>query len=35
MVKISLEKIDIQEEITVKVLLDSEVIVLVISSEFT
>ena len=34
-VKIGLEKIDIQKEVTVEALLDSSVTVLVISSEFT
>jgi len=34
-VKIGLERIDTQEEITVEVLLDSRVIGLVMSSEFT
>jgi len=34
MVKISLERVDIQEEVTVEALLDSEVIELVMSSEF-
>jgi len=33
--KIGLEKIDMQEEMTVKVLLDNRAIGLVISSEFT
>ena len=35
MVKIRLERIDMQEEITVKALLDSGATVLVMSSEFT
>ena len=35
MVKISLERINIQKRVIVKVLLDSRVIKLVISSEFT
>ena len=34
-VKIGLEKIDIQKEVTVEALLDSSVTVLVMSSEFT
>ena len=35
MVKISLERVDIQKEVTVEVLLDSSVMGLVMSSEFT
>jgi len=34
MVKIGLERIDTQEEVTVEILLDSRAIELVISSEF-
>ena len=34
MVKIGLERINIQEEVTVEILLDSRAIELVISSEF-